>query len=154
MIRRARAVLADWRRFRTALPCGMAERSKYSSGGTRWGNGAGKGDGWGGPATGAGSVVPLGPKPEKLLRGPPTREQRAAKAYRDMADAQIASEARETLLAIMRTAEREETQLAAACKLLDRIEGLPVARVTTTPADDLSKLSDAELQAALDRYRP
>ncbi|MEO9190362.1 MAG: hypothetical protein ABI224_10230, partial [Acetobacteraceae bacterium] len=44
---------------------------------------------------------------------------------------------------------REETQLAATIALLNRLEGLPVARNVNLAVDDVSRLSDAELEAAL-----
>ena len=91
------------------------------------------GDGWGGEAKGAGSSVPVGPKPENMQIGAASKENREAKAYREMQDAEVAAEMREKLLVLARGAEREETQLSAASALLNRIEGLPIARKADTP---------------------
>ena len=112
--------------------------------GTRRGNGAGKGDGWGGPARGASA--------SRILPGDPTGVQALSR------DPDIASK-REDRLQLLRdhmfhlalNAAREETQLAAASAYLDREEGKPIARTVTAAVDDVSQLSDLELAAEIAR---
>jgi hypothetical protein len=50
-------------------------------------------------------------------------------------------------------AEREETQLAAAVKLLERIEGTPVPMMANA-SNGAAHLSDAELEAEVARRSP
>lgn len=86
------------------------------------------GPGWGGDAKGPGN---RGPGP-----GRPTRAQAAARLPHD---AEIAEEARRTLLGILRDGEFETNRLNAASKLLDRIEGLPVARHIVDPDGEVDQ---------------
>jgi hypothetical protein len=44
-------------------------------------------------------------------------------------------------------------RLAAADKLLNRIEGRPVAKLVTARPDTLSQMTDDELDAEIDRLR-
>jgi hypothetical protein len=115
--------------------------------GTRRGNGAGhgagKGEGWGGPAKGAGTRFVAGEVQPLQGKG---------------GTAPVV-EKREDRLALLRdhiwnlalTAQREETQLAAATAYLDREEGKPIARTVTATVDDVSQLSDLELAAEIAR---
>src|SRR6476646_6856394 len=117
-------------------------------------NGVGAGDGWGGPARGAG--VPDENRPFDSESG------RAAAAKR-IADREAGlmskadnrrqrSEALENrLYELAFGAEREETQVAAAVKLHAIYNGSPVARNLNVQADDISQLSDDELRAELAR---
>lgn len=111
----------------------------------RHGNGAGQGDGWGGPAKGKGSDV------EDIRIPGASAEKRALSATKREREAAIAEEMRAKLLKLARSAEREETQLAAASKLLDRIEGQPIARQISATVDDVSNLSDDEIRERLAR---
>jgi hypothetical protein len=47
---------------------------------------------------------------------------------KDRRKADVAAEMLDVLYDLALGAERQETQVVAACKLLDRLEGLPVAR--------------------------
>jgi hypothetical protein len=127
----------------------MAGKAKFISSGTRWGNGAGAGDGWGGPARGASTAKPRA-NASALIPGQPPGK-RAITEVRRQSEAEIAAEMREKILHLARYAEREETQLAAACKLLDRIEGLPVVRTIMAKDDELSRMTDEEIRAELER---
>ena len=129
----------------------MASGTKFISAGTRWGNGAGAGEGWGGPARGAGAASPRAGA-LSLIPGQPA-EKRAIGAAKRQSEAETAAELREILLQLARHAEREETQLTAACKLLDRIEGLPIARTVNAADDAIARMSDNELKAELERLR-
>ena len=129
----------------------MVGRTKFISSGTRWGNGAGAGDAWGGPAQGPSAALPRAGA-LSLIPGQPA-EKRAIAAAKRQSEAETAAEMRDKLLELARHGEREETQLAAASKLLDRIEGLPVARTITSVADDLARMTDEELRAEIERVR-
>ena len=74
------------------------------------------GPGWGGDANGPG-------------RDLTAAENRGLPRANPLSDAEIAVEMRRKLYDLAHGAEYEQTQLAAASKLLDRIEGLPIARV-------------------------
>lgn len=88
------------------------------------------GEGWGGEARGPG----FGPEAITPGRtGKPAREE----------PTELIAEAIETMTTIMRTSEYDALKLAAADKLLNRLEGLPVARNLNTDA------SGAELLSAL-----
>ena len=97
------------------------------------------GDGWGGPAKGVGRDV------SALKPGSYTTENIRKKAERE---ALWAAEAKEKMHTIMNTAEREETQLAAAAKLLEVLEGKPVARVITATVDLPDKLPTDPIEAS------
>ena len=105
---------------------------------TRRGNGAGKGDGWGGPAKGAGNHGPSA--------GGLTTEALAV-VQADKAARLEAVKAKIFDLAM--NADRQETQLSAAVAFLNREEGTPIARSITVQTDDLASLSDAELAERL-----
>lgn len=111
----------------------------------RYGNGVGHGPGcgtgWGGPARGPGSTASRAPAFEQ-------GNQRALGPH-DMSRAQQRQRLMDDLEHLSFTAEREETQLAAAVAWLDRFEGKPVARLVTTGSDALTALDDAALAAAV-----
>jgi hypothetical protein len=129
---------------------GVRPGSGFSRTGAAY-NGDTKGDGWGGPAKGAGSSVPLGPKPENM------RADGAAKEYRERKSEKVRD--RQARVAMMEDklfdlamgAEREETQINAAAKLHAIYEGTPVQRSITAAVDDVSRLNDHELRAELAR---
>jgi hypothetical protein len=100
--------------------------------GTRRGNGAGKGEGWGGPAKGFAKKTER-PKFEPgnaaaVGRSAPDRE-------RILSDQEKARALRDHLFFLSLNAERQETQRSACESLLNRIEGMPVARTELTGAD-------------------
>lgn len=124
---------------------------------TRHGNGAG----WGGPAKGAGAPVrpPFEP-------GNPTRvtmtfaEARAMNgdkpskhAMRKALDEQRAEEMRQLLYDIATKGEAEANRLNAATKLLDRIEGMPVAKQQIEVKRPIEEMTEAELASAIDLIR-
>lgn len=98
--------------------------------------GPAQGPGWGGQAKGAGSSVPVGPKPENMTNsGAPSAEMRAAKRLRDLAKEEAEMIMREKLFDLGQSAAREETQLSAAVAFLNRSEGMPVSRNLNAEAD-------------------
>lgn len=110
---------------------------------TRKGTGAGrggpaKGSGWGGPAKGASA--------SRILPGDPDGIQ----AMSNDARVKALRERRITALKdklenLAFHAQREETQLAAAVALLNREEGLPVARQISATVDDAAKVLRIEI---------
>lgn len=120
----------------------MGDKPKQTCG-TRRGNGAGKGEGWGGPARGAG---------HRFVKGEvlPAQGKGTTAAYAE------AREERNRLLKdhlfdLALRAERQETQVSAAIAWLDRDEGKPIARTVTATVDDVSQLTDLELAAEIAR---
>ena len=79
-----------------------------------------RGDGWGGPARGAGSTAPMHPPFE------PGND--VAAGFHDMSGEQVAARLKEELFDIATKAKREDTRVTASVALLNRIEGMPVAR--------------------------
>ena len=107
------------------------------------GNGAGKGDGWGGPAKGAGSKSPAQPsfaQGNTLHAANPRNGHPGTQTER-------AAELRDHLYHLALNAQREETQVTAARAYLDRVEGTPIQRVVNHNADDIAALSDDALAA-------
>lgn len=104
------------------------------------GNGAGKGDGWGGPARGASASRIRPGDPEGIQAMSNDADVKAEAARR-------ADELRDHLYHLALNAERQETQLAASVAFLNRAEGMPVARHLTANVADPSQLSDADLAA-------
>lgn len=105
----------------------------------RRGNGAGQGDGWGGPAKGAGSIS---------TRAEPFGHGNTVSAVqRDMSGAEKAWLLKEHLYMLATTAAREETQISAAVAWLDRHEGKPIARNVNMTPGDVSLLDDGTLAA-------
>lgn len=132
-------------RFWPVVLCTMAGDARFNSSGTRFGNGAGKGDGWGGPAKGASTAKPRASAVALIPGQPP--EKRAITAAKHLTEAERATVLKDLVFAIAMNGERQETQLAAACKLLDRIEGTPISKAANDTASELAHLTDAELDA-------
>ena len=126
--------------------------------------------GWGGPPKGAGrggparhpkkefkkSGVPnvgvaLAPAFDGTMAGPGRGHVSPAGEDRRARDAARSEVAQEKLFSLVTAADRQETQLAAAVALLNRIDGMPIARNLNANVDALSRLSDAELQAERER---
>lgn len=61
-----------------------------------------------------------------------------------------AEEMRERLYFLSYNGAKEEVQLSATTKYLDRLEGLPVQKVVTQQADALTRMTDEQLLAAAD----
>ncbi|MHB1770093.1 MAG: hypothetical protein ACYCPH_03425 [Minisyncoccota bacterium] len=91
---------------------------------TRHGNGS-SGPGWGGPARGAGNGSPRHKFTEP---GPGRGYYSIAGEVRAEQHARHAEEMREILYDIAHTAQEPNLQIQAAVHLLNRIEGLPVAK--------------------------
>lgn len=104
------------------------------------GKGAGQGDGWGGPAKGASKSRILPGDPDGIQ--PMSNDPRIAARGKERLGV-----LRDKIFELALTAEREETQLAAANAYLNREEGTPVQRVVTASVTDPSLLTDAELAA-------
>lgn len=106
--------------------------------------GEGLGEGWGGPATGC------------------SRPDLTAEVQRMSNDADARARAdlrREKVLAMYEhyvndTAAHPMVRIAAGDKLLDRIEGKPIARNVHASVSDPSQLSDADLAAIAAGGRP
>ncbi len=113
--------------------------------GTRYGNGVGQGDGWGGPAKGLGRG-----SPPMLIPGCGKAKRESAISRREEREAR-AEELEDILLHLARYAEREETQVVACVKLHAILVGHPVARQVTAPDDDVASMTDAELYDELAR---
>ena len=127
----------------------------------------GKGDGWGGPPKGAGrggearnsrpeknrpDVAPKVPSFADAPKAGPGRGHVSVSGEdRRARDAERSEIAQEKLFSLVTTANRQETQLSAAVALLNRIDGMPIARNLNANVDDLSRLSDVELQAERER---
>jgi hypothetical protein len=90
----------------------------------------GNGAGWGGPAKGA-STSRFGRGDDKL---PMQGKAWTADVVRER-EARLAA-LKDKIFDLANTAEREETQLAAAVAYLNREEGLPVARQLTATTDE------------------
>lgn len=95
---------------------------------TRRGNGAGKGDGWGGPAKGA-STSRITKENAPLIQ--PLSHDAELKARRQ-AEAQDLLDHIRTLAT---TAKRQETQLTAAMAFVDRVLPKPAATTLVGGAD-------------------
>ena len=126
--------------------------------------------GWGGPPKGAGRGGPARHPTKEFKKsgepnvgaalvrdfdgaqpGPGRGHVSSAGEDRRARDAARSEVAQETLFSLVIGADRQETQLAAAVALLNRIDGMPIARNLNANVDDLSRLSDAELQAERER---
>lgn len=123
----------------------MAGKKKAPTPATRVGNGAG----WGGPAKGASSkpkpMLPVGPGPGRgrySIKG----EERSAR---------IARHAEEMRALLYRFANsslvKPETRIAAATHLMNRNEGMPIAKVVTAVEDEFSNKTEAQLLAERER---
>lgn len=131
----------------TTLPVPSRARGNPKVG---YGNGVGQGDGWGGPAKGADPARKPKSTAAALVPGCDTAKRQDAAVRRERKDI-VSEEMFAKLVHLARHAEREETQLAAASKLLDRIEGLPVARQIITDETDISRMTDEELHVEIAR---
>lgn len=100
--------------------------------GTRRGNGAGKGDGWGGPAKGEGTRYVKGEVQPLQGKG----STAAVKARRDERLARM----EDVIFSLAENAQREETQLAAAIAFRNQILGLPIQRSINANVDDPAKV--------------
>lgn len=112
------------------------------------GNGAGQGDGWGGPARGASNKVKA--TVLALVPGCDAAKRLNAAAKRELREARV-EQLENILFKLAKGAERQETQVAAAARLHAIYEGTPVARQITLQVDDVAKLSDDEIRTELAR---
>jgi len=113
--------------------------------GTRVGNGVGSGDGWGGPARGAGTTERF------TSENQPDHSSEAKLSYREKREKR-AQEMEDVLYDIaIDDEQRSETRVQAAFRLHTIIEGQPVARTITAKVDDVRALSDAELRAEFEK---
>jgi hypothetical protein len=98
------------------------------------------GDAWGGPAKGAST--------SRIVPGDPDGIQPMSNDPRILARGRVRLDhLRDKIYELALSAEREETQLAAANSYLNREEGTPVQRVVTASVTDPSQLTDDELAA-------
>ena len=103
--------------------------------GTRRGNGSGhasKGDGWGGPANGAGTQYVAG-------EVQPLQGQGNTAAVVASREARIAR-VRDKIFDLAENAQREETQLSAAIAYLNQELGMPIQRSINANVDDPKKV--------------
>jgi hypothetical protein len=100
--------------------------------GTRRGNGAGKGDGWGGPPKGEGTRYVKGEV--QPLQGKGNTAEVVAKREARLARME------DVIFDLAENAQREETQLAAAIAFRNQILGLPIARSINANVDDPAKV--------------
>ena len=107
-------------------------------GGTRYGNGVGKGQGWGGPARGAGTRL----EPNHTYNTMDIETRRKLRERKE----ELAEEMKAKIYELALAAKRQETQLSAAMALLDRLEGKAISRNVNMDVDDPNKLTDAELE--------
>lgn len=93
--------------------------------------GAGMGEGWGGPANGAGNT-----KPFEEANIAPLMRRANPDAYRArLADKErLREDAMAVYIEVMETSDAEPMRLSAATHLLNRIEGTPMQRVITADA--------------------
>lgn len=118
-------------------------RSPFANRTTRYGVGAGQGEGWGGPARGCG-------RSPVLIPGQPAAK-RARSAVKAQRREELIAELEDMLFDLAMNAERAETRIAAAVRLHAIYMGPPVARVVTVRADELSHMTDQELRGELER---
>lgn len=103
-----------------------------------------KGQGWGGPAKGAST--------SRIKRGDPEGIQAMSNDPEIKARAEArAAELKDHIYTLAKTAERQETQLAAAVHWLDREEGKSVSRSIVHNVADPNSLTDADLVAIIER---
>ena len=99
-----------------------------ASGTTRYGNGAGKGDGWGGPAKGAGVDV-------KAPKFEPGNHAALGHGPRDKLREERLDLAHTMLINLAAKAEREETRTTALVAFITKNESAPVARTMNINAE-------------------
>lgn len=107
------------------------------------------GEGWGGPAKGAGTL--LTPEERALSTLCPRDEHgRLLKMPEKVARADLLND---NLFDIATDPNQPGgVRVMASVGALDRLEGKPVQRTITANADDLARLSDDELRAELERF--
>jgi hypothetical protein len=124
------------------------ERKRAPTSTTRHGNGAG-GPGWGGPAKGASTA-----RRKPLAKAGPGRGYfSAAGEERRERQERLIEELCALYWAFAHDPnEPAPTRISAATHLLNRLDGLPVAKVITADADDLSDLTSEDIKAQLETY--
>ena len=132
-----------------------SESKRPPTSGTRHGNGAGvggpaNGPGWGGPAKGTSRKS----QPPVLEAGPGRGHFSIAGEARRERKERLAEEMCELYYTFAHDPKKPDmVRLSAATHLLNRIDGLPVAKIVTAEADDLSGMTDEELAAEEERLR-
>jgi len=137
-------------RARAAKVGGKKKRGGATSG-TRRGNGAGSGEasgeGWGGPAKGASAEDADRP----LQRGGPGRghvnEERQARNERWV------EEILQFYYAVMMGKKVSGNQLSSATHLINRIEGMPIAKTVTEMTHKFAMMTPEEKRAEIARIR-
>jgi hypothetical protein len=116
------------------------ERKRSPTSTTRHGNGAG-GPGWGGPAKGASTT-----KRKPLTEAGPGRGRYSiAGEQKREQNERHAEEMRELYYEFaLDPGQPAMVRINAATHLLNRLDGLPVAKVVTANEDDLSKMTEEE----------
>ena len=112
---------------------GRAYLLRQPTKGTRHGNGPASGAGWGGPAKGS------DPRERHVLEGPGPGPGHYTAKGEERADrvARHAEEMQQLYYEFAHNDEKEDaTRLSAATHLLNRIQGLPVAKIVTAVEDD------------------
>lgn len=115
--------------------------------GTRRGNGCGKGQGWGGPAKGAGSDAPsFSDSLENRIGGvePFDEQVRQSAAEREVMRKEQAEELKDELYRIGKHGLRESDRVPAITAFLNRVEGMPIARNVNLNTE-MSNLTDEQL---------
>jgi len=113
----------------------------------------GNGDGWGGPAKGAGAS--RAPKPftadsETRVTHPTADGTMPPLSDRKALRRQRTEQLEEILHSIALKSDRDETRVSAAVRLHAIYNGQPVARNLNINVDDIANLSDDELRAELE----
>lgn len=108
--------------------------------GTRKGNGAG----WGGPAQGSGT----GGEPVAFEAG---NQAASGRQQPDLSKAERIARLQDNLEHLALYGENENVRVSASNHLLNRLDGMPIARNINVNADDLASLSDADIAAELAR---
>jgi hypothetical protein len=123
-------------------------RARGQSSTTRHGNGSGQGEGWGGPARGPGK----GPAndPRRLIPGRSAEVRRTAAEKRELRETR-AEALEDMLFELSFTAMREETRIAAAARLHAIYCGPPGSQMIVSTGDEISRMSDEELAAEIQR---
>lgn len=120
-----------------------------ASSGTRRGNGCGKGQGWGGPAKGAGSDAPsFSDSLENRIGGvaPNTAELQLPAAIKAMTREQQNELVKDEILRIALLGQRENDRINAGREFADRTEGKSIARNLNINGEFVDRTDD-ELRA-------
>lgn len=131
-----------------SVPPSRARRHPKANATTRYGNGVGQGDSWGGPAKGPGRGSPA-----LLIPGLSHAKPESAEARRQT-KVERAKALEDQLFYLSMNADREETKVAACVKLHAIYMGQPMQKTVNVQEDDLSRYTDEELAdmiADLDR---